>query len=415
VVHRDLKPANVMIAPDLELGETPKLIDFGLAKIAAVAEGKQLTRAGQLIGTPHYMPPEQITGQTVDPRTDVYALGCVLYEMISGEPPFPSSSEDIEVLYRHMYEPAPPLSSFVKVPPALDSVLARSLEKNPDRRFASMRELATALSAAMAPPAPEVRASRGRSWLWPALAGAALASTVTLLAVRRAPAPAPVERGQLVLLATRPTGAAVEVDGRKLAETTPTVATGLSPGRHTFRFSRAGAAPTIQVADLAAGQRSSLDIALPPSSRDVEIQSIPSGAQVYVDGRLLHGATPLGVTITDDDFHEVRVEKIGYEPLVKRITPDDHEASFEVQLQIERESRGTLSVDANRAAEVWIDGAPTPFVTPTIPFLVKVGDHVVEVRDASGARAAVRRVHVSRGEPVHLILDLAQTPERRNP
>ncbi|MCA1665781.1 MAG: serine/threonine protein kinase, partial [Myxococcales bacterium] len=104
VVHRDLKPANVLLAPDAEHGETPKVIDFGLAKLAAVAGDSQLTRTGQIIGTPAYMSPEQIKGDKIDGRADVYALGCVLFEMLTGRTPFANSADDVQILYRQMHE-----------------------------------------------------------------------------------------------------------------------------------------------------------------------------------------------------------------------------------------------------------------------------------------------------------------------
>src|SRR5207248_1551658 len=86
----------------------------GLAKLAAATEQEQLTRTGQIIGTPPYMSPEQIAGRDVDARSDQYALGCLLYEMIAGRPPFGSgvggSGDDVEVLYRQVHEPAEPIS-----------------------------------------------------------------------------------------------------------------------------------------------------------------------------------------------------------------------------------------------------------------------------------------------------------------
>src|SRR5262249_3893299 len=81
VIHRDLKPANVILTSTLDDSEVPKLIDFGLAKLAARTAEQSLTRTGQLVGTPQYMSPEQIAGKNVDARTDIYALGCLTYEM----------------------------------------------------------------------------------------------------------------------------------------------------------------------------------------------------------------------------------------------------------------------------------------------------------------------------------------------
>ncbi|HEX8950358.1 MAG TPA: serine/threonine-protein kinase, partial [Polyangia bacterium] len=149
IIHRDLKPANVILTADREVGETPKLIDFGLAKIAAVAGTEQLTRTGQIIGTPAYMSPEQISGRDVDARSDIYALACLLYEMIAGRPPF-TGSDDVQTLYRQLHEPAEPLSlNAAEIPAALDNVLNRALAKSPHDRYGSMQELARALNTAV--------------------------------------------------------------------------------------------------------------------------------------------------------------------------------------------------------------------------------------------------------------------------
>ncbi|MCA1665246.1 MAG: serine/threonine protein kinase, partial [Myxococcales bacterium] len=149
IIHRDLKPANVILTADREVGETPKLIDFGLAKIAAVAGSEQLTRTGQIIGTPSYMSPEQISGRDVDARSDVYALACLLYEMIAGRPPF-IGDDDVQTLYRQLHEPPEPLSLNAReIPAALDRVMNRALSKSPDDRFGSMQELARALNSAI--------------------------------------------------------------------------------------------------------------------------------------------------------------------------------------------------------------------------------------------------------------------------
>ncbi len=141
VVHRDLKPANVILSPDAEHGEMPKLIDFGLAKLAAAAGDSQLTRTGQIIGTPAYMSPEQIKSDKIDGRADVYSLGCVLFEMLTGRTPFGVGAEDdVQVLYRQMHEAPPPLAKYLpEVPAPLDALMHKALQKDPAQRFPSVR------------------------------------------------------------------------------------------------------------------------------------------------------------------------------------------------------------------------------------------------------------------------------------
>ena len=92
IIHRDIKPANVVLAPDPELGEEPKLIDFGLAKVPTIVGAETLTRTGQIVGTPAYMSPEQIANRDVDARSDVYALGCLLYHMSPADRPSPAGT-----------------------------------------------------------------------------------------------------------------------------------------------------------------------------------------------------------------------------------------------------------------------------------------------------------------------------------
>src|SRR5262249_26644209 len=140
--HRDLKPANIVLAPDPQVREMPKIIDFGLAKgFARERRYTPLTRAGQLLGTPQFMAPEQIAGRPVDERTDVYSLGCVLYAMLSGGPPF-AGSDDVQTLYRQVHEKPSPIPN---VSPALAAVLDRALSKLPQDRFDSAADLARAL------------------------------------------------------------------------------------------------------------------------------------------------------------------------------------------------------------------------------------------------------------------------------
>ncbi|HEX5059943.1 MAG TPA: serine/threonine-protein kinase [Kofleriaceae bacterium] len=153
IVHRDLKPQNVF----LDRG-TWKILDFGVAR--AMDQGDTLT-AGQVVGTPSYMAPEQATGGAVDHRTDLYALAAIAYRALTGQPPY-AAGEVAETLYKVVHTKPRRPSELVDLPPEIDLVLAIGMAKNPEHRFASATELAAALAAAFAGALPEHVFERGR-------------------------------------------------------------------------------------------------------------------------------------------------------------------------------------------------------------------------------------------------------------
>ncbi|MBK8239744.1 MAG: serine/threonine protein kinase [Deltaproteobacteria bacterium] len=144
IVHRDLKPENVFVTRDHDGDELLKLVDFGIAKITeADSASPKLTRVGFVFGTPQYMSPEQAAGGTVDLRTDLYAAGVILYEMLAGIPPF-MGDDPTALLRQHVFDDPPPLSH--ALPHGLRQVVMRMLAKDRDRRFASAREVREALA-----------------------------------------------------------------------------------------------------------------------------------------------------------------------------------------------------------------------------------------------------------------------------
>ena len=221
VIHRDLKPENIFLVERLSNSDFVKLLDFGIAKMTEVnEEGRKLTKTGMLFGTPEYMSPEQARGETPDHRVDVYAMGCILYQLITGEVPF-AGDTFMGVLSQHLTAEPPGVSAeqlaLAGAPAELAAVISCALAKDRDRRFGSTAELSEAVSSAgtaaesvaparseaiaetrtrsrwtgtgsaamVAVPAPEQTAKASRTWLWAALAVAVVAIGALVLLLTR--------------------------------------------------------------------------------------------------------------------------------------------------------------------------------------------------------------------------------------
>jgi serine/threonine-protein kinase len=162
IVHRDLKPENVFLVADTEVigGERAKVLDFGVAKLAGTEPGLNVTRTGAVVGTPAFMSPEQCRGSgsvVIDHRADIYALGCILFTLITGRPPFVADGSGDLIIAHVTQQPPPPSQLAAGISPELDAIVLRCLAKSPDARFQSMVELAQALSALLdTPRAPVV-------------------------------------------------------------------------------------------------------------------------------------------------------------------------------------------------------------------------------------------------------------------
>ncbi|MGQ0573562.1 MAG: Stk1 family PASTA domain-containing Ser/Thr kinase [Pseudonocardia sp.] len=162
IIHRDVKPANVMI----NRSGAVKVMDFGIAR--ALGEGQNVTQTAAVIGTAQYLSPEQARGEAVDARSDVYAAGCVLYELLTGEPPF-TGDTPVAVAYQHVREdPKRPSDVNPDIPPALDAVVLKALSKNPANRYQSAAEMRSDLvrvRSGQAPLAPMVMTDDERTAL----------------------------------------------------------------------------------------------------------------------------------------------------------------------------------------------------------------------------------------------------------
>ena len=194
LVHRDIKPHNIFIT---NLGQV-KVMDFGIARVGA---GNGMTQTGMVMGTPQYISPEQAQGMAVDGRSDIYSLGVVLYEMVTGKVPF-DDPNPMTVAYKQVKEdPLPPSALVPEIPPALESIIMKALAKNPANRYQTAQEMKADLlrfleglpvaaapvlpertrpAGEQVPAAPAVEARPSRWWVW-ALAGVGLLALLALV------------------------------------------------------------------------------------------------------------------------------------------------------------------------------------------------------------------------------------------
>jgi serine/threonine-protein kinase len=277
IVHRDLKPENIFLTQ--KHGHNfVKVLDFGISKIKTPDHGDpKLTATDQIIGTPLYISPELAKGvSVVDSRTDVYALGVILYEMLTGSPPF-AGQNHFQLLYKHGNEaPEPPSqrSKKANIPPHVEAAVLRAMEKDPADRFETMNAFCDALRGPTVP---------RRAWtLGLPLLGAALVAGVAFLLW---PTRAPVEVAEPPAPVTAPAAVTKKSDGP--AETSP-----IEP-----------VAPSVRLA----------------------LESRPAGAFVAVNGEK-RGRTPVEVELEPGLEATVRFSLPGYRSLERRVVPNEDDA-----------------------------------------------------------------------------------------
>jgi hypothetical protein len=255
IVHRDIKPQNIMVAPAGKV----KLTDFGIAHVED-PEASHQTQAGEILGTPNYMSPEQVMGKKVDGRSDLYSLGVILYELSTGVRPF--KGENLAAIFHSITgdTPAPPRDLNPSVPKALSEIIGTCLNKNPEERFKTGRDLAAALRAFLKAGEPGAAVEKKKGPL------AVIIAAVAVLCIIAA-------------------GAYLYISG----------------GRE-----------------------------MPVEKGTLRVESVPAGAQVYVDGAL-KGTSPLSVEVPVGG-HEVRLSM-----------PDYYE--WEAQVQVEKETGEPLKVE----------------------------------------------------------------------
>jgi serine/threonine-protein kinase len=147
IIHRDLKPDNILLQKKSDRADWVKIVDFGIANFNN--SSKRITQHGAIIGTPVYMAPEQFKDGPIDHRADVYAMGILMFETLTGDVPFDGTSPQVIMLKQLMDEPADVFSLRKDIPPSFDQIIKRALAKDPDERFQSVREFREALELAL--------------------------------------------------------------------------------------------------------------------------------------------------------------------------------------------------------------------------------------------------------------------------
>src|SRR5581483_325307 len=192
VVHRDLKPQNILLAKD----DLVQVSDFGLAKSVGAEAVTGMTQSGEMLGTPRYMAPEQVEAKTVDARTDIYAIGLIFYEMVTGDVPF-TAETTLQLMYKRAHETPPPPNTVVPdLPPWLNNVIVKCLACNPADRYQSTRDILTDLENETGPDIAAPKAEQKqiavtlpskKMWVGVAvLVVALIAGTLAIPAVRHA-------------------------------------------------------------------------------------------------------------------------------------------------------------------------------------------------------------------------------------
>jgi serine/threonine-protein kinase len=325
IVHRDLKPDNVMLVQRGTEKDFVKVLDFGIAKVGGGT--KKMTRAGSVFGTPHYMSPEQAAGAAVDHRTDIYALGVMLYELASGKVPF-DADNFMGILTQHMYKAPVPMRALVPevdVPPGLDAIVLKCLTKKPEGRYGTMEELVAdleKLEKGVLPDAVHEMMARSGGFNVPAdyFRSSAMPAPVPAspaLPKQRWPLVAVIGAVGTLVGIVGVVVIAKGVNGSAHALPSATAATSLAAAT-------APAPPTAAVTLAPAVSASST-----PALHEVLVSVVPPDATLTRDGKDLGGA-PVALHLADGEKATVVLTRKGYKS--KTVTLDASEAKLMVVL-----------------------------------------------------------------------------------
>lgn len=353
VIHRDIKPSNVFLVERAGEEDFVKVIDYGLVKDIRAEDGEDITQAGLFMGSPKYVAPEQIQGEAVDGRTDLYSFGIILYEMATGRPPFERSS-DVQTLIAHVKDTPPNLRTMCpgcSLSPQLEQLIYRCISKRPSDRFATADELLHLLK-------------QGAD---AALTSASMSESGRLLSISQPGAVAPGEAkttvsGPHVFLAGGSTGPSGPLDPALVAAAIPRPSHRIRNligggavllATAAIAIALAGRTPVVPAANPAVvaasvpatePAASTLQTVSPPSSPAVSaaathtlrIESEPPGASVLLDGprgRSLCDATPCEAHLGQDgldDHGRLYISRVGFVAATREVSASDESVTVKL-------------------------------------------------------------------------------------
>jgi serine/threonine-protein kinase len=390
VIHRDLKPSNIFVVRELDGTESVKVLDFGLAKRSSGPDGTALqTHSDVIVGTPHYMAPEQALSEAVGPRTDLYAVGVIAFEMFTGRRPFPGRSS-MEVVAHHLKSAPPRLSSYVELPPAFDALVQRLLAKEPAQRPGSasevLRELRALLQELVGRPGEPSPAFLSEAKRAPALA---FMDEPTFRQPSVTPSPLQVTPTPSRALLT-PTPSPAPVAPSPLPESPPLPARGprwrqdvvaggllvLALGGFSLLVRGPSAeAPRAEVPDMAGPPSAPVPSSSPPPA--VTPDAPPSSTPAPSPAK----ATSAPPKRTHRPAPSPAVASVSTKPDVP--TPTVPPATSEAAPPpVATSTTGALYLTIKGAwADVWVDGVMLGRVPPLHRYVLPAGEHVLELRN----------------------------------
>jgi len=360
IVHRDLKPSNIMLLKE----ERVKITDFGISK-AVGASSSSMTQAGIFLGTPSYMSPEQIAGRKLDGRSDLFSLGIILYQLLTGEKPFFANTISTLMYNIVNRDPIPPSQIDSSIPSHYDEVIAKALAKDADKRYQTAKDFVEDLKRAyrgeclvdassieptmtVAPGMlDEIYPKKKRFRL---LAGFVVLFLVLVLGgyylmykTPRIPkeeegfvaAPKPVKAFGKIVVTSDPPSAQVFLNGKEFGVLTPAVIEKVRAGKkYEIRVEKEGFKAWSEIVEPEPDKSLTIEASLARLVGTVVVRSDPPGASVFVDGERHKDATPTEIkNVTVGDKHKIRVEKEGFKAWSEIVEPEpDKSLTLEASL-----------------------------------------------------------------------------------